>query len=914
MYFYGKFLGRTTLLITLLLAPWLKGGLEYSNQVYLYYGILASCSFAILCLFAERRHSTFFQSSWLFEVSMIPLLLGILFGFFQLLPLPATVLQAISPHKIELCHELVSSGESLDTKWEKNVLTQSEIDKIPQWSNQISVCSSETREQLALLILAVSAFLIAGILFDTEDSRRWFWIFLVGNGLLLALFCIATRANDAISFYSAESDYFGPFFNKNNGAGYLCLCFGAAFSFLTESCLIHKNRVSLQNHSYKRSNPHFVKKLNVLLINLEKISRLTEKMVQLIKQSFFPLLTCGIIFAAILASLSRGSSLAVIFGFLFGLVILIYKKNVRYGYLVSVLLLIILGFLFCAGLNDSIRKRIATLLLSDVNSNALMIDGRWKLWDGTIQTIKDFQSCGAGLGTYYLANRKNDPFLHFGSIGYNAENQWLETIVNAGYFGLFLAVWEFLLILITAFLLIKRTKKDSIFALGTGIIVLLISQAISGTFDFGLYLPANILLFAVLCGSFMNCFDLSVKKQNSFFFSEHQFRIKKVIRLSLLFLALLFCWNSLKEIQSIAEIREAKKLIRMPQQTWTLDPDLIDEWIQYTKTKVEKRQDDFKAHLFLADLWELRFRIAVWERFNSESFLETEKNSDKNEQKINLLWKKTQPLAWHLLITEKQKLNLNVYVQFIRNEPAVQKFLREALKEVLLARKYCPIHPATHYRLEIYLPLVNSTTLDEQRQLFNLYSKRTISLSPTEPRHLFLCGFCHLCSGDEKNGFSYWRKSLTCSTAYLNEMLSFIELNVPQNQWNDALDNFLPDSFDIVNESIKKYPLFKDYLLPILKKRLDQTPSSEKNAAYYLHYARWQMQTGNHSEAALCFEKAIELDSKESSAYYEFGLLLLDHPELRDSDLCEFMFKTYLVLKPHDPRGRQQLAKAKKLK
>jgi len=143
-------------------------------------------------------------------------------------------------------------------------------------------------------------------------------------------------------------------------------------------------------------------------------------------------------------------------------------------------------------------------------------------------------------------------------------------------------------------------------------------------------------------------------------------------------------------------------------------------------------------------------------------------------------------------------------------------------------------------------------------------------------------------------------------------MMTFVEQNISQNQWENALNKIFPNSCEVVVNSIQKYPLFKNPLLSVLRKRLDQTPLTERNASFFMNEAYWQIQAENYSQAAQCFENAIQIDPKDPKVYYDYGILLLDRPELRDPHLCEEMFKTFLILKPQNPNGLKRLSESQK--
>ncbi len=127
-----------------------------------------------------------------------------------------------------------------------------------------------------------------------------------------------------------------------------------------------------------------------------------------------------------------------------------------------------------------------------------MADGRVANWQESLRSVADFWRVGAGLGTYqdiYLLYQNRFSPVWF----YHAENQFLQALVEGGVPALlallaqigwlgYLAVW-----------LSRRGGVD--YAFGIGGLTCLVGQVVAGSFDFGLYHPANFLLMSAVCGS-----------------------------------------------------------------------------------------------------------------------------------------------------------------------------------------------------------------------------------------------------------------------------------------------------------------------------------------------------------------------------------------------------------------------------
>lgn len=145
-------------------------------------------------------------------------------------------------------------------------------------------------------------------------------------------------------------------------------------------------------------------------------------------------------------------------------------------------------------INLKSMQRISDTVQQD--KSTLLRSGRLQHWGDGWQTAKAHLPAGSGLSTYayaYLPHQQTSPEVWF----HHADNLWLELIVEQGIVGVVLAAW--LLYLLWGALRTLARSADPIdegfratgwFAIGA----MLCSQC----FDFGLIIPGNLLLFAVI--------------------------------------------------------------------------------------------------------------------------------------------------------------------------------------------------------------------------------------------------------------------------------------------------------------------------------------------------------------------------------------------------------------------------------
>lgn len=127
-------------------------------------------------------------------------------------------------------------------------------------------------------------------------------------------------------------------------------------------------------------------------------------------------------------------------------------------------------------------------------------DERWRIAQHTIEGIKTFFPFGSGPGTYPDIYRAFQPIEQMKFIN-NAHNDYLELLFEMGAAGAFI-IASFLLLYIYGWIKLWRQKWDRMHflqvAAGISIFLLLLHSFT----DFNLHTPANMIVFAFMCGIF----------------------------------------------------------------------------------------------------------------------------------------------------------------------------------------------------------------------------------------------------------------------------------------------------------------------------------------------------------------------------------------------------------------------------
>ena len=125
---------------------------------------------------------------------------------------------------------------------------------------------------------------------------------------------------------------------------------------------------------------------------------------------------------------------------------------------------------------------------------------------------------GSGLGTYDTISRLYRTDKETDRVFKHAENQYFQSLVEAGSFGLVVYLFAWWLAFYSAYFLLKLGQSPTTVSCGVAGVFVLWSQAVASFFDFGFYIPANTLAMGCTIGV-VSCYAHSMAyrlKQKSF--------------------------------------------------------------------------------------------------------------------------------------------------------------------------------------------------------------------------------------------------------------------------------------------------------------------------------------------------------------------------------------------------------------
>ena len=219
-------LGQLGIGIPILILPWLFGGVFASSQIWLAIGVVLSLSCCLwICLSARATNME------PLSIATFPLLVAILVGLFQLLPLPRSFATAIAPFNVELRSFLEPAPESDEGM---GIIELQPLPKSPR--HPISVYPASTKRDLVLLCLAVGVFFAGSRLFSNSPAMLVFMGVSAANGAALAFFGIAQQLNWNGLLYGVipitRGSPFASYVSRTHAAGYLNIALGAAIGFV----------------------------------------------------------------------------------------------------------------------------------------------------------------------------------------------------------------------------------------------------------------------------------------------------------------------------------------------------------------------------------------------------------------------------------------------------------------------------------------------------------------------------------------------------------------------------------------------------------------------------------------------------------------------------------------------------------
>ena len=885
-----KTIGLFILLAVLTASPWYYGSVSEDALRWILRAESVAALSALLALLTMprmvRRQIALVRLSLL---SLVWLAVSALV-LVQVLPLGEKTITILSPHIDELARELLPVAGSEEARIEESFLADSPDVLARAWPRTLSIRIDKTERTFPFHLAGALAFLSTGILLRTSQDRKVFCFLTMGNGVLLGLCIFLHRSGADGGLLQKIWPYAGcpPYVNRNNAAGYIVLCLGPALGFLASGLCdalgkARQNRtLTYAGHKRFADTRWYAPITDIFFDFIDGLS----------KPILLRFFVVALLITAAAVTLSRGGTLAALFAFLVSLVLVVRARNSGTLALLLILpvMLLAFGLTTLGGVKERINTRMATLDPSGPLETAFESEARIVHWKSAIETIRAYYWRGSGAGTYEAANHHNDVANKIGIGFYHAENQLVETAMELGIVGLLLKgiFFLFLLIFIERTLRPNQSSDQLLFGIGTATI--LAGQAVASSFDFGLTITANSILFASFCGSFSSLpsrsydrvsshsrFSTGSRHRHDLFFGNrhHQYnhnyqhnRHQSGYRLpisfsrgaSLAFFAatLLLSFelaalaaSSIVADRVLANTLSADRVLKLTEgekKLEDLDLKQTDAEIDALEYEISRSPEDPRLHRQLALTWITRFRLCLLDRFKKSM----------PDTPIEMLWEQTavESLFYRVMtLGTGAEITASCY----RGDPVVQENLVPAMREVLLARRLSPQDADTHLLYAVLFPLTADSV--ETRSILVHAANRAIMTAPYVSVITFRAGALLFVTGNEEDACKLWRRSIEISSQSNQDIARLLLQTGDTKTILHRLEITFPDDLNLISQIYREQKSCisgqaADALLRRMKNILDCR--ADRDSSDYLHAAaQLNNYLGKSEESLFFYDQAI---------------------------------------------------------
>lgn len=731
-------------------------------------------------LFVEKRPD--FRAPW----ESVPLVLAILLAISQLIPWPGRLQGFLAPGSVEVREEVRGSFQDVPAG---EASEAAEASVMRNWPRTTSLYPAATRRQLALLILAMACFFLGARFFAHRHHLvRLNWVLAV-NGAALAFFGLVQQSQYNGKLYWVwdlleGGAPFGPFVNRNNAGGYLNLCLAGAIALVVWS---------FSSAHTEHSGPPTS---NVWERFVRRLGRLNA-----VQLTAVVLAAC--IAGGVLCTFSRGAVISTAVALAVTTVALgAVRRRSTTAWLLGIVLTLGFAVVGWVGQLEPVRERMATVL------NYPTREERLTHWQDTLAAASNFGLRGSGLGTYSWVYRifQVEPNEFWFS---HAENQYLEALVEAGWPGVLLLVVMIAAIGYAAARVLvhsRHLESQSLALLG---IFALVSQAVHAFFDFGLYIPANTILFALICGSVAGRAVHRVEE------AEDQSRTDLagsmwevwILRLRSPYLVVPVLlvpalWASY-ELYRVSKVRGTWKdaQYRLREMAESNPPpseqaSLVRTACRQLERALAARPDDAEMHWRLATLYMARYSVLAPDALQGGRDAKKFVAALPPEQRALLSGLPPRglqdPLLLNHLVLQLERGEHDAALRVLQHEPIITNNLAPARKHLLEADLHCPINADVKYRLG----QISQPAGDSEQEIYYLLAAGR--LAPKQPELQYQIGRMHwLRYTPERDelAFRAWRVCLAAGRQYEKDILNFA---LHRKSLEEVIATLLPDDPEVL--------------------------------------------------------------------------------------------------------------------
>ncbi|NQT15842.1 MAG: O-antigen ligase family protein [Planctomycetes bacterium] len=562
-----------------------------------------------------------------------------------------------------------------------------------------------------------------------------------------------------------------------------------------------------------------------------------------------------LVVAGILCTGSRGGAISMaVAGVCVALVFLRKRQAGPIGLLLVGMLVAGAGLAYWTGLGDDLAGRLGRLI-----ANCGSGEVRLPHWRDASRAAADFWPLGTGFGTYRYAYLPYQTRLGE-SWFFHAENQYLEALVEGGVVGLILLLSAIALVFLAVLRLVGARGPCASSAIACAGLFALVSQGLHSLVDFGLYIPANMLLFAMICGV-VSAAPCSRTGQDG----AARWPLVLPSRWMALFLvgALgIFGVLGLREVSTAACAETAMKEVPPLVAPDSLESQQADAAIRRLTRAAVRRPGDAELRVRLAELWVYRYRLQAYRLLPETT----------TAQEAADRWQLTGTAVLHQRANAYHRLGDFARLEELRSDSIVQDNLETAIEHWEAAKQACPILPRIDLQLAAVSFVRNPDSPSGERHLRN-----AVGLTPGDPDVLYMAGTLAGHARLDELKYDCWRRSLDLSWRYRDVILAEVRSRM---ELAAILDRVLPDSPQLMIELARTDYAGEQYreeraLLVARARELVASRRGQLSETEWHHFqaVAYELE-GRLQESIASHVRALELDPLQTEWRFKLATLL----------------------------------------
>ncbi len=720
-------------MVTLLMvffSPWAFGAVHPFFEMILYWGVATTVGLWALKILSTR------EFCWTPDFFLFCLVGLLLVACIQMVSWPEAVLEYVSPRTGGIYDRFLSVRDNPG------------INNFAQWGSvpgtTISLSPGATRWTLLRILAVVLFYASIANTFATKRSFRRLAILCTFQGAGLAMFAILQflSARPSFVYWSWETAgrCYGPFVCRNHFPFYVNICVGLAIG-LFFSRIWKSTRHPESTSSYP-----------------------TQGIVDLLRTPECLWILAGVILmvGSNFLSLSRGGMVAFLIAISLGIFLQwrVLGKSFSGGlWFLGVFL--VFGFLSWVGLQQ-IEHRIDTLWQADT-----LQQSRFYIWQRVWPRVSEFPIWGSGFGTFlHMDQMSRHPgddstlFVEF------AHNEYLHVLVEGGCLSLLFVLLAVGYLLRTGYIGYKKSPFDSTGNLVLGGLLGLTTVVVHSWVDFGLHIPAIVVLVTVVSAHITACSSKVSRASEKGKLETGERGAGKVRHSGMIVVipVLLLMGMSVLLVVEGWRLSQAERF-RLAARNLGEDATLteLEKRIDYLQAAVSLKPRDVELRLALATALAQTYEVSLdraRQRVEPVRVASLVGNTgaigsvNDGLMTFEFLSRLVACESWN------QEPKLRVPMDSMRKQ-----FIYPALKQYRSAKDLCPIHHKPYVGLATFAEEFSGVGSRED----NL--GRAVELRPTDVRLWYLLGEAQLKAKNFDGAWFSWSNSLRCSKKHLRPIV-----------------------------------------------------------------------------------------------------------------------------------------------